>query len=137
MWEKLAQGIMDDGKAIRHDLDEALELLIKHRENGYKGLTYQTKRDGDQGIGSVTINFPKASEVAKYDAMVKDQVPVPEANPEVAKPEAEVPAEALVPAEPMPAKASSKVVVRVAMEAPQKMLKEKYPAEFVKNLGLS
>ena len=139
MFEKLAQGITEDGKAIRHDLDEALELLIKHRDNGYKGLTYQTKRDGDQGIGTVTISFPKASEVAKYDAMVKDRVPGPEgaAPTEVAPAEAAAPADALVPAEPMPANASSNVVVRVAMKGPQEMLKEKYPAEFVKSLGLS
>jgi hypothetical protein len=136
MLAKLAQGITEDGKTIRHDLDEALELLIKHRENGYKGLTYQTKRDGDQGIGSVTITFPKASEIAKYDAMAQDQAAAPNKIPE---PGAEVPTEPLDAAEPepLPVKASTNVVVRVAMKTPQELLKEKYPAEFVKNIDLS
>lgn len=133
--QKLAQEALGD-MSIDHDLDETLKLLVKHRENGYAGLGYEAKNDGEGGR-TVTIHFPSPSDAAKYEAMVEQGVdPAHLTEPgDIPKHPPEMPAD-----EPGGAMAANNnVVVRIAMDdekSIEKELRTKYPKEFLENMGI-
>jgi hypothetical protein len=116
------------GAQLRHDLQEAIDLLRQHEQNGFAGLKYKAESDGAGGR-TVTIHFPSASDAAKFDAMSAENGAVPAAKP-------------VMPDMPdLPTKAASepKVIVKVAMTREQVMgeLRAKYPKKFIESIGIS
>ena len=120
--------------AIRHDLDETLSLLMEHRKNGYAGLGYEAKNDGEGGR-TVTIRFPSPSDQAKYEAMVADGT-----DPANLTQPGAVPGEdSLHPDEKTLAK-KREVEVRIAMpETAEEILEKtasKYPKQFLDGMQI-